>query len=456
MQAKRTTLVLVLLAAAPLVWGQLLGRGFGVADDLLKRGVGDTLNELERETDKTVEKTTETASETEQKIAERTAATAKQVREQVATVVAETGVLNLTGNLLFSQVTLDDGFDAVKDEWLTLVSKDELAQIGGLNVVEQRYLKELDRYLVRFVIAEGSDYATVLGGLPDPIVARTGRNHIYQLQRDDDYQTAGAQSAAFEDQRVSLCKRKMRLGVIDTAVNLDHSAFAKSRISQQTFLPADLAEASDHGSAIVGTLVGAEEHLVPLVPKAQVFNASVFYRSEERQGARLDDLVAGLDWLVSQDVQVINMSLAGPANPVLQAVLARAFERDIVVVAAVGNSGPSAPVLYPAGYPEVVGVTAVDYNKRIFRFSNRGEQVDFSAPGVAVITVKASGGLGLETGTSLAVPVITATFGCGLAKRKSPDKVLAMLEKEAEDLGEQGRDPVFGYGLITRTIRKRL
>ena len=121
------------------------------------------------------------------------------------------------------------------------------------------------------------------------------------------------------------------------------------------------------------------------------------------------------------------------------------------VIAAVGNNGPSGEPLYPGAYPQVLGVTAVDREQKIFRYANRGDHVDFAALGVNVKVADSGGGYRIESGTSMASPRIAALVA--EARRNdavSTADIVAAMISNATDLGQAGFDPVFGHGLITR------
>jgi len=104
-------------------------------------------------------------------------------------------------------------------------------------------------------------------------------------------------------------------------------------------------------------------------------------------------------------------------------------------------------VLYPAGYPGVIGVTAVDRKQNVYRWANRGEQVDFAALGVEVAVALAGGQYGSQSGTSLAAPVVSARLACVLSTT-GLEQALAELRRKAQDLGDRGPDPIFGQGLL--------
>jgi subtilisin family serine protease len=161
-------------------------------------------------------------------------------------------------------------------------------------------------------------------------------------------------------------------------------------------------------------------------------------------------LVTAIEALAERGVRVINMSLSGPANEVLQNAIAGAQAKGIVIVAAAGNNGAGAEPSYPAAYPGVVAVTAVDHDLNVYRRATRGPYVDLAAPGVNVWTASAQGTGSLKTGTSYAVPFVSAAAGVLLASRPDLDMkaVQARLEEATLDLGQPGRDPTFGFGLI--------
>ena len=95
----------------------------------------------------------------------------------------------------------------------------------------------------------------------------------------------------------------------------------------------------------------------------------------------MDAVAEALSWLVREHVPVINVSLVGPPNVMLENVVRLVIARGYVIVAAVGNDGPAAPPLYPASYPDVVGVTAVDAHERALLEACRGRQVKFCCAG---------------------------------------------------------------------------
>jgi subtilisin family serine protease len=253
------------------------------------------------------------------------------------------------------------------------------------------------------------------------------------------------------------CTSPARIGLIDTAINDDHLAFAGGRIETIRLGAGDLPEsARQHGTAVAALLIGSAESRTPgLVPGGELVAVDAFQRNGNDDRSAVYDLVRAIDLLASRGVLVINMSLTGPANLLLERTVEAATQRDIVLVAAAGNGGPRAAPLYPGAYEDVIAVTAIDRRKNPYRRAGAGDHIDIAAPGVQVWTAASLKGASSKTGTSFAAPFVTAAVA--MIKAANPqfnsDEVETLLRQGAEDLGKPGKDPVFGWGLLNaRTI----
>ncbi|MCW5714084.1 MAG: S8 family serine peptidase [Bauldia sp.] len=236
---------------------------------------------------------------------------------------------------------------------------------------------------------------------------------------------------------------------IDTGVNRDHDMLASADITVETIGATGAAPSeARHGTAIVAMFAGDPAGRVPgLAPAARILVVDPFGTADGEERADVFGLVQALERLIEAGVDVISMSLAGNGNALLEEAVVAAQAAGIPVVAAVGNAGPAAAPLYPAGYPGVVAVTAVDRNGVVYRRAVQGSHVTLSAPGVEVVTAASISGVRPQTGTSFAVPFVTTAVAAALAIGHSAD-LLAYLGAGATDLGEPGRDPVFGWGLV--------
>jgi subtilisin family serine protease len=131
--------------------------------------------------------------------------------------------------------------------------------------------------------------------------------------------------------------------------------------------------------------------------------------------------------------------------------LQRVLKNNTAVVAAAGNNGASAAPAFPAKEPGVIGVTAVDSHSQPYAEANRGDYVDFAAPGVRIWTPGPAAPGSYHTGTSFAAPFVTAAVAARLTKDVATDasgSIVDSLALTTIDLGAPGRDPVFGRGLV--------
>ena len=247
------------------------------------------------------------------------------------------------------------------------------------------------------------------------------------------------------------CGRGLVLGLADGPVETGHPALAGRDVAVLSFLgPAAAPAPSSHGTALAGLLVGAPESGFDGLLPGAALQVAVVLRSRE-EGRRVDTtaelIVRAVDAFVGAGAQAAVLSLGGPPNRLLELAVRLAEERGLALAAAAGNGGRERAV-YPAAYPQVLGVTAVDADRRPFRKANRGAHVAIAAPGVD-LWVAAPGRSGrYATGTSYAVPFAAAALALEIARGAGPAEARARLLDAARDLGPLGPDPRFGHGLL--------
>jgi subtilisin family serine protease len=341
-----------------------------------------------------------------------------------------------------------------RETWVILVPAQYAERIAGwgFTIRERSDLASLDRVLLRVDAPEDRDIAQAALELAlDAPGTLVDFNHLYRAGAEPAPSGFAGRPAARAVEPARLALPGVAIGLIDSAVATGHEALRAAQIEQRDFVPYSDARPLEHGTAVASIIVGESKTLRPLLPGARLYAASVFFADDAGHPvAATASLVEALDWLAASAVRTVNMSLAGPPNKVLEGAVKETVARGAVVVAAVGNNGPVGEPLYPAAYPSVVGITAVDAANRIYRYANRGRQVTFAAPGVKVRVARSAGGYGVDSGTSLAAPYAAAIVASSLAlKAQLPaDEVVAALESAAIDLGDQDFDEVFGYGLI--------
>jgi hypothetical protein len=275
---------------------------------------------------------------------------------------------------------------------------------------------------------------------------------------------------------VSLVSAVAKVGLIDSGVDVGHPVFKGMSVHQHGCASGPVPDA--HGTAVASLLVGrsvdstgspgfrsppdlrgsaslhgsaglqgsAEFH--SSAPGADLYAVDVYCGMPT--GGAADAVAEAFSWLAHEHVPVINVSLVGPANVTLESVIRLVVARGHLVVAAVGNDGPAAPPLYPASYPGVVGVTAVDAHRRVLFEAGRGPQVRFAARGADLSAAKSVQTFELVRGTSFAAPLVAGLLA---ARLPAPDlgraqRAVDELAREAVDLGASGVDPVYGYGLV--------
>jgi hypothetical protein len=230
------------------------------------------------------------------------------------------------------------------------------------------------------------------------------------------------------------------------------------RFKHKDFTPPDTKKpGNQHGTGILALLAGNPRSSTPgLVPDAAFLVGDAFFT--DRNGNAISDTVTmlkAIDWLIESGVDVANLSFAGPPDEFVHDSIRKLARKGTVILAAAGNEGRDAPPSYPAAYPEVIAVTAVDRNLAAYAYAGRGNHIDVAAPGVEIWTALPNRREGPQTGTSFAVPFVTSIVALNYRSEDrstgplDPKKrALALLQKNIKAIGGGGRNPVFGAGLV--------
>lgn len=317
----------------------------------------------------------------------------------------------------------------------------------GYQLNERADMESLELIMLDFERPRGVSGAVAISDMKtmEPS-ASAGLDHIYTYQSDTTPTPATprlyAQSMLAWPE--GGCQAKLIIGMIDGDVDTSSSSLKNAKIIERDFSKGG-AGAGPHGTAIADLLVGAGR-----LQDAELYSASVI--TSERsgvEGAGIPALIRAIDWMQSSNVQLVNISLAGPYNTILDRVIQRATSKGMVFVAAVGNDGPNAPPRYPAAFENVIAVTAIDSARNIYSRAIHGDHVDFAAPGVDVFVNDGARAQYLS-GTSVAAPFVTALVASQveLFPNDNGNSVRDRMSSLTEDLGPAGNDPVFGRGLV--------
>jgi hypothetical protein len=305
----------------------------------------------------------------------------------------------------------------------------------GVAIIERRRLGGLGDLMIRIQSPNSADSAALRDQLRLAApAASVDFNHVYRL--------AGVASGEWPALNPSAgAAHSGMVGVLDTTVDPHWPGLGKAVVEARSFAPSASAKPI-HGAAVA--YLAARQG-------ARILAAGVFSRSPDGgDAASVDAMARAVDWLVSRNVAVINLSLTGPPNSALAEIIRKAQQHGCLVVAAAGNAGPAAPPAYPAAYPSVVAVTAVDSADHPYVYANRGGYIMFAARGVDITVPARNQTPAVLSGTSFAAPVVAALAA---TKLEHPDPARAAnaiesLKRDAKHLGLPGRNDVFGYGRL--------
>ena len=368
-------------------------------------------------------------------LTERTGALLNNVSQLAADRVSR-----LTGLVQRNRDTLeldDRGDPAVRGEVLGVdISPAGVAAArkAGFILLDDSEIGDLGIHTVRLAAPKGMSLARALRTIRK---AAPGDWTANQLHFESGVATLPATGLLAASQIAGAAK----IGMIDGGIG-QHPSLS-GPIEQKGFV-SGAPQSSAHGTAIAALIAG-EGSFKGVLPGAPLLAADVYGKSPA--GGNALAIAQAIGWMTWRRVTVISISLVGPANPLLAKTVSAARTRGTFIVAAVGNDGPAAPTAYPASYPGVIAVTGVDARNRALIEAGRALHIDSAAPGADMAGAKAGGGTVPLRGTSYAAPLVAAR----LAGQAKPD--IALLDREAVDLGKRGPDKIYGRGLICGNCR---
>jgi subtilisin family serine protease len=295
-----------------------------------------------------------------------------------------------------------------------------------------------------------------LGG--ERIVASVQPNYVFTLQEETAKIAAGPQGDAAQyvlaklqsaqAQQVATGKDVL-VAVIDSDIDAKHPDLDGTIVKNFDALGGD-AKPHPHGTSIAGA-IAAHGKLLGIAPGAQVLAVHAFDDSTGAAHGSSFAIYKSLQWAADNGARVVNMSFAGPADPTLQRMLAAAYDKGIVLVAAAGNAGPKSEPLYPAADPNVIAVTATDSDDHLFPMANRGRYIAVAAPGVDIFALAPGNEYVFTTGTSIAAAHVSGIVALLLEHKPSlkPGDIRAALTATAQPLGPPRPDSDFGAGLVS-------
>jgi len=249
----------------------------------------------------------------------------------------------------------------------------------------------------------------------------------------------------------------IKVAIIDTGIDANHPDLKNNikAVYNSCNGSSEINDVMGHGTHCAGIIAG-NGLIKGVAPECDLYVVKAF----EGQSTSLDAIVKGIDWSIAQGVDIISMSLGSQSDTLsLQAAVKRAHDNGIICVCAAGNDNRNntveATIDFPACYELTFAVGAINSQFAIADFSSIGN-VDVVAAGVDVSSTYLNGSYAIMSGTSMATPFIAGAVALyqanalsKLGKKLSFDELRLLFAMNSKDLGEQGRDMKYGFGLFT-------
>lgn len=330
----------------------------------------------------------------------------------------------------------------------------ELKSTPGILGAEQNY-----RRTIATKATTTTSVSTSVSTIPSP-ESTTPKDPLFQ----DQWSIVNGNVQAAWD--IGATGQGITIAVVDTGVALQHPDLKDNLVPGYNSITKSEAlganqDNNGHGTHVSG-IAAAERNnagIVGVAYKAKIMPIKVM----DSVGEGYDDAIAdGIVWATDHGAQIINLSIGlenGSApSDILGEAIAYAYNKGCLLVAAAGNYDPQTEgnpgVSYPASNPDVLAVAATDKNNNVADYSVSGPEVDLAAPGDSITSdwwSKTTGaGYADASGTSMAAPFVSGEAALIWSRHPdwSRDQVIQVLEAGVKDLGSQGRDDSYGYGLV--------
>ena len=328
----------------------------------------------------------------------------------------------------------------------------------GLTVVSGQASGITGGTLYQFSLPPGRQVADVVRALEAERVGIPSPNYVYRIVQDTASDTASPAGSPeqYTIEKLRLAEvhkvatgREVLVAVIDSKVDINHPDLAGA-IAEEYDAVGRPEQAHSHGTGMTGAIV-SHRKLLGIAPSARILAVHAFSTSARQSPeATTRQIIAGIEWAINKGARIINMSFAGPYDPMIQLAMRNAAAKGVILIAASGNMGAKSPPLYPAADPNVIAVTATDESDTLFAQAVRGPHLAVAAPGVDVMVPAPADTYQLTTGTSVAAAHVSGVAALLLERHPSIDArtVLEVLTSTARNLNEKGRDDLYGWGLI--------
>lgn len=255
----------------------------------------------------------------------------------------------------------------------------------------------------------------------------------------------------------------IKIAIIDSGIDLKNNieVTPKKTISFVTETNGDnsVQDYDGHGTLMASLIAGTHknDYVNGLAPEADIYVAKVL---DGTGTGYYSTIIQAIDWAISEKVDIINLSLGNSVDDQsVHNAIQKASEQGIIIVAGSGNNGlkdaSKNTMQYPAKYEEVIAVGATNKNDMRGQFSKgtysaTGNELDFVAPGVYNVGLGLNGDYVYSSGTSNSTAITSGVIALYLESNKTVNakNIKDILAYNATDLGDAGKDNIFGFGLI--------
>jgi subtilisin len=259
--------------------------------------------------------------------------------------------------------------------------------------------------------------------------------------------------------------KQVKVGILDSGIDTEHrdlkviDGFCSLAPDCSTGVPFD--DNNGHGTHVAGIIAALANGtgLIGIAPNVDLYSIKVL---DDLGAGTTSSIVQGIEWAINQKLDIINLSITSTTDdPLIKKALEVAYSKGLIIVGAAGNQGKDTTdtVTYPAKYDSVIAVGAVNEDLTSFKVSSQGPQVEIVAPGSSIFSTYPTewdfvdgkqDGYRTQSGTSMSSPHVTGVLA--LLKERFPSmtnvEIRNLLGGMTIDLGDPGRDPIFGKGFL--------
>ncbi|MCM3636526.1 S8 family serine peptidase [Sporosarcina luteola] len=340
---------------------------------------------------------------------------------------------------------------------------------GGKQAELMEYMKESGMHIEKMypsldilsVSLSSAELAKLEKAFPNIVIQS---NRSYQKSTEKDL----ASSTLINTTRGSTSPytgKGVKVAVLDSGIDVKHRDLRVKggycSMKTECAMVVSYDDDNGHGTHVAGVIAALSNQtgIVGIAPSVELYSIKAL---NSFGVGTTNSLIDGIDWAMKQKIDILNLSITTDQDdPALEKALQKAYAQGVLIVASGGNNGDQAnsTVMYPAKYDSVIAVAAVNADLTKLKNSAVGKEIEIAAPGASIFSTypmkwdfedgKADGYTRLS-GTSMATAHVSGILA--LYKERFPhmnnDELRQLIARTAKDLGKEGRDDVFGHGLI--------